>query len=422
VREQDEAAARVSNQLNANVAQANTAAQGQDGTSDELLRAGIAIDARDPNRMIVERVLPGTAAMRAGLRPGDVITRVNGSPVTSLTAVAQALLSGNGNSLALQVDRNGQSRQLNLSMPDNSVRTAMRPNQANPAVDGQLGANQGAVTVGGVPVPGTAVGAAGARGNAGITPGLGNITAQSAGGQAVAAGQPAGVGLGTATAPGQTTADQAATTLSGATSQPTTGLTATAQPTTGSPTPNQFPASAATQGNPTSPGLLVQPDTATGLPTSTPGIPTSVPGLPTSTQGVAPSTTGNPGTSTTGTAANTTTGSSQGASPVISSSQGGVIPGIGGGFNSGSTTSGVSTASGTANNSSQGTVTPGVVGGAQPGGTGGAASGTGAAGTSSTGSTSAAGTTGVGGASASGGTTGAAGAGSAGGGAAAGGT
>src|SRR5207245_8167682 len=142
--------------------------------------------------MIVERVIPNTPAFLAGLRPGDVITRVNGSPVTSLTAVAQALLSGMGNTLGLQVDRNGQSRQLNLTLTDNSVRTAMRPDfNATAPPTGQT--NPATATVGGVPVTGAGVPA---TTPGGVTPGLGTTTAQTAGGQAIAAGQPAGVGQG----------------------------------------------------------------------------------------------------------------------------------------------------------------------------------------------------------------------------------
>src|SRR5436853_7216244 len=121
LREQDAAAARTANQLNAGTQQSAAVAQTQAaGNTDLLARAGVVIDARNPNRMIVERVVPNTPAFLAGLRPGDVITRVNGSPVTSLTAVAQALLSGTGNTLGLQVDRNGQSRQLNLNLAGNT--------------------------------------------------------------------------------------------------------------------------------------------------------------------------------------------------------------------------------------------------------------------------------------------------------------
>jgi membrane-associated protease RseP (regulator of RpoE activity) len=379
VREQDDAAARVSAQLNGSSPGAASGATANN--MDELLRAGILIDARDPNRLNVQRVLPNSPAARAGLRPGDVITRVNGSPVTSLTAVAQALLSGNTGALGLQVDRNGQSRQLNVSMPDTSARLA-----ALTQTGGQPGASntQAPMTVGGAVVPGTATSAT--PGPGGLTPALGTTTAQTAGGQAIAAGQPAGVGQGTATAQG-TAAAPAFSSQAGGTSQPTT----TTGGTTTAPITTPFPASAATLGNPTSPGLLVQPNTTSGLPTSTPGVRTSVPGLPTSTPGISPS----PGTG------------SGGATPSITSSQGTVNPSVGGGTSALSGTSGLTPS---AVSSSQGGLNPSI-GGGTPGTA--AATGTGTTGTTAAGTT---GSTGAAGSSAAGGTAG--GTGTAGGGAA----
>lgn len=396
VREQDDAAARISAQLNGGSQEAAGGATANN--MDELLRAGIVIDARDPNRLNVQRVVPNSPAARAGLRPGDVITRVNGSPVTSLTAVAQALLSGNTGALGLQVDRNGQSRQLNVSMPDTSARLA-----ALTQTGGQPGASntQAPMTVGGAVVPGT--GTSATPGPGGVTPSLGTTTAQTAGGQAVAGGQPAGVGQGTATAQGTATTQGTAPAFSsqaGGTSQPTV----TTGGTTTGPTTTPFPASAATLGNPTSPGLLVQPNTTSGLPTSTPGVPTSVPGLPTSTPGISPS----PGTG------------SGGATPSITSSQGTVNPSVGGGSSALSGTSGLTPS---AVSSSQGGLNPSI-GGGTPGTT--AATGTGATGTAATGTTGtgaagttaagtgATGSTGAAGSSAAGGT-GAAGGGAAGG-------
>src|SRR5439155_24900859 len=80
----------------------------------------------NPNQMVVQRVFPRTPAFYAGLRPGDVITNINGQPITSLASLTQALQAG-GN-LGLQVTRNGQVRDLALAATDNSIRTAMLPN------------------------------------------------------------------------------------------------------------------------------------------------------------------------------------------------------------------------------------------------------------------------------------------------------
>jgi len=94
---------------------------------DPLFQTGLLVDQRNPNQIIVDRVFPRTPAFYAGLRPGDVITGINGQPASSLSNLSQMLQSGAGN-LALQVNRNGQTRDLTLaSAADNTVRTAMQP-------------------------------------------------------------------------------------------------------------------------------------------------------------------------------------------------------------------------------------------------------------------------------------------------------
>ncbi len=374
VREQDQAAVRTAARLNSGAQQNAALVQGQAGNSNDLLmRAGIVLDARNANRMIVERVIPNSPAAMSGLVPGDVITRVNGNPVTSLTAVAQALLSGAGNTLGLQVDRNGQSRQLNLTVSpslDNSTRTAMRTDFGAPVFPN--GQSNAATTIGGVPLPGTAA----ATTASGVTPGLGTTTAQSAGGQAVAAGQPTGVGQGTATAPGQAAG---IATASGQLPTTTTGVP---------PALPGTPTSPSIAGNPTSPSLQVQ---SGGINQSFPGLNTSLPGVPTAAQGTTPSTipssqgTVNPaiggGTSPTTTGAGTT---GTGGTPATSSSQGTVNPSVGGGTSSattgaigaGATAPGASGATGTA-----GAGVSAATGGAAAGGTSGRTAGAGGAGT-----------------------------------------
>jgi membrane-associated protease RseP (regulator of RpoE activity) len=108
-------------------------------TFDPLYQAGLLLDERNPDRLVVTRVFPRTPAFYAGLRPGDVITKLNGAPITSLLSLNQALQGGAGSVLGLQIDRNGQVRQLNLGESDNSIRTAMRPNYgANGSTSGSL--------------------------------------------------------------------------------------------------------------------------------------------------------------------------------------------------------------------------------------------------------------------------------------------
>lgn len=79
---------------------------------DELHQAGLLLDSRNPSQMVVERVLPGTAAFAAGLQAGDTITTLNGQPVTA-EAFTQALQSGQP--LGLTVNRSGQAQALTLA-------------------------------------------------------------------------------------------------------------------------------------------------------------------------------------------------------------------------------------------------------------------------------------------------------------------
>ncbi len=59
--------------------------------------------------VIVKHVQPGGAAAEAGLRPGDVITRIDGTDVTSI-ADAKALMNGTDQGIRLRVWRDGQFR------------------------------------------------------------------------------------------------------------------------------------------------------------------------------------------------------------------------------------------------------------------------------------------------------------------------
>ena len=67
---------------------------------------------RDVNGVVITAVEPGSAAAEKGLRPGDVITRVNDQAVSSVadaTAALNAARQGNGTALLLV--RRGSSQQ-----------------------------------------------------------------------------------------------------------------------------------------------------------------------------------------------------------------------------------------------------------------------------------------------------------------------
>jgi len=75
--------------------------------------------------ILVVRVMPNSPAAKAGLRPGDVITQINGKPVTDSGSLQQVVENSNlGSSLQLALRRNGRDLSMN-------VRTGALPAQAS---------------------------------------------------------------------------------------------------------------------------------------------------------------------------------------------------------------------------------------------------------------------------------------------------
>jgi regulator of sigma E protease len=60
------------------------------------------------------RVVPGGAAERHGLRPGDVLVKVAGKPVGSETAGQLRALLKKGEPMALEIERGGQRQTVTL--------------------------------------------------------------------------------------------------------------------------------------------------------------------------------------------------------------------------------------------------------------------------------------------------------------------
>jgi serine protease Do len=87
---------------------------------------------------IVDQLTPGGPAERAGVRSGDVITSVNGSPVTSSEDLTrQVALAQPGQDIAVGVLRDGRTQQL-------AIRSGLRPSEASLAGGGPgQGGDQG---------------------------------------------------------------------------------------------------------------------------------------------------------------------------------------------------------------------------------------------------------------------------------------
>jgi hypothetical protein len=97
--------------------------------SDPLWRQGIVIDDRDPNRVVVLKVYPRTPAYYAGLRAGDVITRMRGQRIARIADLVQNLTAANGN-VEFEVNRGNRTRALEFNTDDESgeLRVTLKPN------------------------------------------------------------------------------------------------------------------------------------------------------------------------------------------------------------------------------------------------------------------------------------------------------
>jgi hypothetical protein len=95
-------------------------------------RLGIAVGGGQ-NTAIVDAVMPGSAAERAGLRVGDQIVQVAGSPVASADAVVQVIAGHRaGDSVSISVLRDGQRLELRAMLDaDRGGPRAQRPPRWN---------------------------------------------------------------------------------------------------------------------------------------------------------------------------------------------------------------------------------------------------------------------------------------------------
>jgi carboxyl-terminal processing protease len=88
----------------------------QESTDSQFEGVGMTVIAVKGKGLKVDHVYPGSPAQKGGLRPGDVIVKVDGSPLAGKSSdAATALIKGRaGTSVTLTVDRGREERDLTL--------------------------------------------------------------------------------------------------------------------------------------------------------------------------------------------------------------------------------------------------------------------------------------------------------------------
>jgi S1-C subfamily serine protease len=110
--------------------------------ANSLHEYGIIIDDSVPDHLRVKAVVPRSPAYYAGVRSGDDITSFGGQRVNAIADLIRGLVGAAGTSAPLEVNRNNQTRELEIEIPAESQdepRTALRPNFQQP---GEVAPNQ----------------------------------------------------------------------------------------------------------------------------------------------------------------------------------------------------------------------------------------------------------------------------------------
>lgn len=93
------------------------------GEVDPLQQFGIVLDDSYDDRIVVTRVLQGTPAYYAGLRPGDVITRFHGRRITAPDQFITVVQEVDPGEVNLQIMRERQTRDLSVDIPQSYTST-----------------------------------------------------------------------------------------------------------------------------------------------------------------------------------------------------------------------------------------------------------------------------------------------------------
>ena len=89
----------------------------------------------------INQVMPNSAAQKAGLKAGDIITTVNGNPIRSFSELrAKVATLGAGNTLILQAMRDGKSQQFKVTLSA-STNSPVNADDLHPSLTGAQFAN-----------------------------------------------------------------------------------------------------------------------------------------------------------------------------------------------------------------------------------------------------------------------------------------
>jgi S1-C subfamily serine protease len=91
------------------------------GAQREPVRLGIAAAQEEANvaqdGVTVDQIVSGSAADRAGLQPGDIITAINGNQVQDMSTLTEQLAAFQpGDTVTLTITRNGQQHQIDVTL------------------------------------------------------------------------------------------------------------------------------------------------------------------------------------------------------------------------------------------------------------------------------------------------------------------
>jgi C-terminal processing protease CtpA/Prc len=104
-------------------------------SDDRLQDFGLILDESDPAHVKIQAVVPRSPAFYAGMRSGDRITAFNGQRIAAVADLVKSISGAIGDRVAVEVNRNNQTRQLDIEVPSdqggNQTRTALKPTLPN---------------------------------------------------------------------------------------------------------------------------------------------------------------------------------------------------------------------------------------------------------------------------------------------------